>query len=67
MPDHTWLRESLSAVTNLFLSSVAVGPLVLGSHMAVVWLYTFLKLHQTIDGVGRDIEALSFNKAVAKL
>jgi leucyl-tRNA synthetase len=25
------------------------------------------KLHQTIDGVARDIEALSFNKAVAKL
>ncbi|MBO9574639.1 MAG: leucine--tRNA ligase [Sphingobium sp.] len=25
------------------------------------------KLHQTIDGVAKDIEALSFNKAVAKL
>ncbi|MEJ7932691.1 leucine--tRNA ligase [Sphingobium sp. AN558] len=25
------------------------------------------KLHQTIDGVARDIEALSFNKAVAKI
>ncbi|MBA3879925.1 MAG: leucine--tRNA ligase [Sphingobium sp.] len=25
------------------------------------------KLHQTIDGVGRDIEALSFNKAVARI
>ncbi|MDX3909256.1 MAG: leucine--tRNA ligase [Sphingobium sp.] len=25
------------------------------------------KLHQTIDGVARDIEALSFNKAVAKV
>ena len=25
------------------------------------------KLHQTIDGIARDIEALSFNKAVAKL
>jgi leucyl-tRNA synthetase len=25
------------------------------------------KLHQTVDGVARDIEALSFNKAVAKL
>jgi len=25
------------------------------------------KLHQTIEGVGKDIEALSFNKAVAKL
>jgi len=25
------------------------------------------KLHQTIDGIARDIEALSFNKAVAKI
>jgi len=25
------------------------------------------KLHQTVDGVARDIEALSFNKAVAKI
>jgi leucyl-tRNA synthetase len=25
------------------------------------------KLHQTIDGVAKDIEALSFNKAVAKI
>ena len=25
------------------------------------------KLHQTIEGVGRDIEALSFNKAVARI
>jgi leucyl-tRNA synthetase len=25
------------------------------------------KLHQTIDGIARDVEALSFNKAVAKL
>jgi leucyl-tRNA synthetase len=25
------------------------------------------KLHQTIDGVGKDIDALAFNKAVAKL
>src|SRR3546814_4020138 len=25
------------------------------------------KLHQTIDGIAKDIEALSFNKAVAKI
>ena len=30
-------------------ASTIVGPLLLGSHVSVVWLYTFLKLHQTIE------------------